>query len=270
MKFVICTLTLYYLITLSGVCYTQGRVDGFYKGKGSIDLVIGGGYEFSNSYYAGKNKVGISRNIAHVNLFVAVGLLDRLDLNLSVPYVKINSVQSVQDGSLYLKFKFWEKEIWKGTLSTSLAVGGSRYLANYQTEGLSAIGQRATTFDTRPLIHYFHTNGWFGTLQFAYLYKLDPVPNAMNPSLKIGHATAQYYFDVWYEHQTSFGGLDYQGTPAPSTFRELGVGFDKVGGTFYMPFLERFGGFFGLSYILNGRNISKGIGVNGGIVFKSN
>ena len=254
--------------SISGL--SQGRVDGFYKGKGKIDLVLGGGYEFANQYYAGTNKIDLTRNTAHGSLFAAIGILDRFDINLAVPYVKVNNVQSIQDGAIYIKFKALEKEMWAGKLSTSIAVGASTNLANYQTEGLSAIGQQATTIDFRPLVHYFREDGWFGTVQFAYIYKFNPVPPAINPSIKVGRAMSKCYFDVWYEHQTSFGGRDYLGTPAPTTFRELGVGFDKIGGTFYVPFLGRFGSFVGASYVLNGRNLSKGLGLNAGIVFKSN
>ncbi|MEX1003167.1 MAG: hypothetical protein WDZ35_13700 [Crocinitomicaceae bacterium] len=251
------------------LAFSQGRVDGFLKGEGNIDLVLGGGYEIAGKYYAGTNKIDLGRAIANVNLFIAAGLTDRIDLNLSIPYVMISNTRSIQDGALFLKMKIVEKEMWDGVLSGIMAAGVSTYLANYQTEGFSAIGQQATTIDFRPLLHYQHNTGWFATLQFPYIYKFNPVPTAINPSLKVGRAHANYYFDIWYEHQTSFGGRDYQGTPAPTTFRELGVDFHKLGGTFYLPLFDRLGTFAGVSYVLSGRNIGKGFGLNAGIVLKS-
>jgi len=258
------------LLFSCSLAFSQGRVDGFYKGKGNVEVVAGGGVEFADKYFAGTNKIDLSRTIYNANLFIAAGLFDRLDLYLAAPYVAINTVKSIQDGSAYLKFKAYEKQLEKGKLSISLASGISTNLANYQTEGLNAIGQRATVIDARPVIHYFANNGWFGTFQAAYNHKHQPVPDAINSALKIGKATAKHYFDVWYDFQMSDGGLDYRGIPAPSTFRVLGVDYHKVGATYYTPLFQRLGFYIGTSYVITGRNIGQGIGANLGFVLKSN
>jgi hypothetical protein len=259
---------LFTLLTLHS--FSQGRVDGFYKGKGNTDIVLGGGAEFSSIYFAGRDKLNLARTIYNANIFVAIGLFDNLDVYLAAPYVVINSEQSVQDGSVFLKLKAWNKAFDKGNLTISLAAGVSSNLADYQTEGASAIGQEAKVIDIRPVVHYFSKNGWFCTTQAAYNYKSDPTPAAFAASLKVGKATGKHYFDFWYDHQTSFGGLDYRGTPRPSTFRELGVDFHKVGATYYRPLFDRLGFFLGTSYVVTGRNVSQGIGVNLGFVLKSN
>lgn len=249
--------------------YSQGRVDGFYKGKGNTEIVWGGGAEFDKKYFADDGKIDLVRTIYNTSLFVASGLSDNIDLYISIPYIKINDQKSVQDGSVFLKWKAYNKSLEKGDLSVSLAAGYSGNLAQYQTEGLSAIGQEAKIIDIRPVVHYFAKNGWFGTFQGAYNYKYDPVPNAFNAALKIGKASGKYYIDVWYDHQTSFGGLNYRGTPTPSTFKELGVDYHKVGATFYKPIFERLGAFVSTSYTITGRNTGQGLGGNVGIVLKS-
>lgn len=258
------------LALISLKTFSQGKVDGFFKGKGNTEIVLGGGAEFANKYFAGRNKVDLSRTIYNTNIFIAAGLFDKLDLYFSAPYVIINNVNSIQDGSIYLKLKAYSKDLDKGTLSISISSGFSSPLAPYQTEGLSAIGQQAKIIDIRPVIHYHLSNGWFGTAQVAYNYKSNPVPEAFNAAFKIGKATSKYYCDVWYDHQTSFGGRDYRGTPAPSTFRELGVDYHKVGVTYYTTIFERLGFFVGTSYVISGRNIGQGIGANLGFVLKSN
>jgi hypothetical protein len=257
--------------SVTGVkCISQGKVDGFFKGKGNTEIVLGGGAEFAQKFYAGREKIALGRTIYNANLFIAAGLFDRLDLYLAAPYVKINTVNSIQDGSVYLKYKVFNKDLENGNLSASLAAGFSGNLANYQTEGLNAIGQQAKVLDIRPVVHYFSKSGWFGTVQVGYNHKQNPVPSALNSSLKVGKAASKYYFDVWYDYLTSFGGLDYRGTPAPSTFRELGVDYHKIGGTFYTSIFQRLGGFVGASYVITGRNLGKGTGINLGLVLKSN
>ncbi len=250
--------------------YSQGSVDGFYKGRGNIDFVLSGGVEFADKYYAGKNLIGVSRNIYNSNLFIAAGLTNDIDLNMSLPYVAINDERSIQDGSINLKSKLFQQNINNGTLTGSISLGYSKNLALYQTEGLNAIGQRAKVIDVRPFLHYYLENGWFGTLQVAYDYKFDPVPNAYNASIKIGRVTSKNYFDIWYDYQASDGGLDYRGITEPSTFRELGVDYNKVGATFYRRVSKSVGVSAGTFYVLNGRNIGKGIGANIGLVFKFN
>ncbi|NQY09715.1 MAG: hypothetical protein HRT71_09405 [Flavobacteriales bacterium] len=124
--------------------------------------------------------------------------------------------------------KIVRHKLKNGKLSVGLAAGFSGNLINYNTEGLNAIGQQAKVIDVRPLVHYFANNGWFATGQVAYNYKFDPVPTAANASIKLDKAAAKYYFYYWYDYQLSFGGLDYRGIPAPTTFRELGVDCTKL------------------------------------------
>jgi hypothetical protein len=265
-RFTAC-LTLIFILNYSFFS-AQGRVDGFYKGKGNIELALGGGAEFATHYFAGRNRIGLSRTILNTSLTIGTGLLDRLDLYLNIPYVSIGKVSSIQDGSIFLKYLIAKKKVSKGELSFSFAGGYSTNLADYQTGGINAIGQLAKVIYIIPLVHY-QAGGWFTTLQFAYNYKFDPVPNATNASIKFGKATAKYYFDIWYENQHSFGGFDYQGTPTPPSFRELGVSYHKIGGTYYIPLGKRFGFYTGVAFVLSGRNIGQGPIVNIGFVMKN-
>ncbi len=95
------------------------------------------------------------------------------------------------------------------------------------------IGQRATILDTRILAHYQWHTQWFVTAQTGFSYKLEEVPNSIPVAIKIGKAANRWYYDVYYEHQYTFGGIDYRGTPRPQNFRELGVDYHKIGATLY-------------------------------------
>lgn len=257
------------LLLFSTTAFAQSRVDGFFKGAGNTQLVAGGGAELGQLYYAGKNEVeGLARDVFNVNFLVATGITDYLDIYLSAPYIIINEQKSIQDGSVFLKVRLAQKRIKKGNLTLSFAAGFSAPLAPYKTEEFNAIGQQAKVFDFRPVLHYKLDNGWFATAQGAYLEKLDSVPDAANVGLKVGRATSKIYYDVWYDHQTTFGGFDYQGTPAPPSFRQLGVDYHKVGFTVYKNVATKLGVFMGASYVLAGRNVNKGVGLSAGFVYQ--
>ncbi|RFC54073.1 hypothetical protein [Brumimicrobium aurantiacum] len=75
--------------------FAQGRVDGFYKGKGNIELAIGGGVEFASHYFAGTDKISLSREIYYSSLTVASGITDCFDIYLNIPYVMIGNESSI-------------------------------------------------------------------------------------------------------------------------------------------------------------------------------
>lgn len=248
--------------------YGQGKVDGFYKGKGTIEVGIGGGLQFDKVYFAGTTKINLTRNIRTAALFIGTGITDKFDLYLNIPVVSIGDVKSVQDGSVFLKYQLAQTKLKGGDLTFHLASGFLGNLTNYSTSGVNAIGQQAKIIDIRPVIHY-QIYGWFATLQYAYNYKFDPVPSAYSGSIKVGYAAAKYYVDLWYENQYTPGGFDYLGTPAPPSFRELGVNYDRIGGTIYVPIGKRFGIYSNVGYTLSGRNIGQGLYAGAGCVLKN-
>ncbi|MDX1350411.1 MAG: hypothetical protein R3279_09200 [Putridiphycobacter sp.] len=272
-------------LLFTALSFGQGRVDGFLKGKGNLDIALGSNFEANPNYYAGTKLIALQRNILSVNAFFAYGITNKLDVNLSIPYVNVNGVEAgIQDPAVFLKYKLFSAPLYHirtgveqdglrmkegAKLHLLLAGGFSSNLTNYQTGGGSAIGQQAKTIDIRPVIHITDLPfGVFITIQGGYNYKFDPVPDAIPFAAKIGLAKAKWYADLWYDGQHGIGGFDYQGFPSPPSFRELGVSYHKIGGTFYKPINQKLGWYAGASYMLAGRNISKGIGGNIGLVYK--
>jgi len=262
------------IILFPYLSFGQGRVDGFFKGKGNLDIAIGATYETAPKYYAGTNLIesGLGRDVFSTSAFVAYGITNKLDINLSIPYVNVNgSVGGVQDPAVFIKYKLLQLTNVHPDIVVDLIMAGgfSSNITDYQTGGLNALGQQAKVIDIRPVLQIMNvTHGVFLTLQGGYNYKFDPVPSAAVFAVKLGIAKAKWYADIWYDMQNGIGGFDYLGTPAPPSFRQLGVSFQKVGGTFYKPINNKMGAFAGLSYVLTGRNMSKGFGANLGVVFK--
>lgn len=268
-------ITIILFLTLNtAISIGQGRVDGFLKGKRNLDIALGANVELNPKFYAGYNLIDLPRTIVSANAFFAYGITNNLDVNLSIPFISVNGVENnIQDIALFLKFQYAQLKIAdgkKGKINFLIAGGFSSNITNYRTEGGSAIGQQAKVLDIRPVIHYQANSGFFATIQGGYNYKFDPVPNATVFAAKFGLARATWYADIWYDGQIGIGGTDYLGAPSLSTFRHLGVDYHKIGGTFYKPINDKLGIYGGASYMLAGRNISKGVGLSLGLVFKPN
>jgi len=238
--------------------FSQGKVDGFYRGQANGTTVLGFGFEDSKKYFAARTKVDLSRNLYYANLYVAYGITNNLDAQISIPYLISDDNKDFQDISVFAKYRFIQKKSNSGTLDLSLGGGFSTPLSNYEIGDLNDLGQQATIIETRAMVHYqWHTN-WFGTVQTGFSYKLEEVPNSLPFTLKVGKASQRMYYDVYYEYQYSFGGTDYLGAPRPQNFREFGVDYHKIGGTVFKPISKDLGAYVSLSYLLKGRNSFQG------------
>lgn len=255
------------LLSISLHLFSQGKTDGFYRGNGNSTAVMGFGYEDPKNYFAGREKLDLGRNIFYANLYYAYGLNDDLDAQVSIPYLISDDNKDFQDISVFFKYRILQKELSTGSLQLSLGAGVSTPLGNYTVGGLNDLGQRATILDARAVIHYQCNKNWFYTLQSGFSYKLEEVPNSIPFVLKIGKASQNWYYDVFYDYQYSFGGDDYLGSPRPQNFREFGVDYHKVGGTVFTPISDNLGIYGSYSYILAGRNTFQGPSYGVGLTY---
>jgi len=256
---------LLFLFFISLNVFSQGKIDGFYRGQGNLTTVLGVGAENFNNYFAGKNKIDLSREGKYINLFASYGLSENLDAQVSLPYIENDRNKDFQDLSLFLKYRFYKTE--NNNLELSLGLGFSTPVSDYDIGGLYDIGQQTTTIDTRFMIHYKWQNNLFITIQSGYDFKFDETPNSLPFTLKVGQALNTWYYDIYYDYQYAFGGADYRGTPPPKSFSELGVSYNKIGGTLYKSITLNFGGFISYSNIISGRNTFQGNSFGLGLVY---
>jgi hypothetical protein len=259
--FIICTLFIY------TDAISQGKIDGFYRGKGNAVAVFGLGYEDNKNYFIGTEKSDLSRSVYYAALYGSYGILDNLDVSISVPFISSNKNNDLQDISLFLKYRMFNKNVENGVLQVSVASGLSTPLSDYEIGGLNDIGQQATIIETRALAHYKWHSGWFATIQSGFSFKLNETPNSLPIVFKTGKAAGKWYYDVYYDYQHSFGGIDYRGTPSPQNFKEFGTDYHKVGGTLSTQITSNFGSYLSLSYVISGRNVFQGPGFGLGIVY---
>jgi len=265
MKKSIIFLSFCFLILCPG--FSQGKVDGFYRGKGNGVVGLGLGFEDSKDYFAGRTKTGLTRNLYYANLYGVYGLTKDFDVSLAIPFMSSNTNTNFQDLSLNAKYRVFRKAYTKQQLELSLVAGFSTPIADYDIGGLNDLGQQATIIESRIMLHYNLVSGWFFTLQSGYSFKLQETPDSLPVTFKTGKATAKWYYDLFYDYQHTFGGIDYLGTPNPQNFREFGVSYHKVGATVYRPISKHMGAYINVSYLITGRNAFRGSAYSTGLIY---
>lgn len=256
------------LLAIAASTPSHAQVDGFNKGKGNMDLVGSLGYEQGLGYFLAEGSIPLKRVRLSVGLFAARGITDDFDVQLSIPFISTSGTSGVQDGQIFLKWLPVKARTGKGKITFGPAIGGSAPLTDYQTEGLGAIGQQATSLIPMGVLQYTHDNGWFFSVVGGQVVTEAPTPDALIGTLRVGRAWGKAYWEVYAQGQEAYGGKDYLGVgeQAPSTFRELGVDYLKAGGKYYRRLGERFGWVGELGYVLSGRNVDQGLLLAGGFV----
>jgi len=260
-------LLLFTILCSPVLSFSQGPIDGFYRGKGNLTSVLGFGYEDNQNYLIGKEESDLSRTLVYANLYSAYGLNKDLDVQVSIPYMASDDNQNFQDISLFIKYRFLEFQPDKAKLDLSFGLGFSTPLSNYEIGGLNDIGQQATVLETRIMLHYQLENGWFGTAISGYSFKFEEVPNSFPLVIKVGKAAGKWYYDVFYDFQNAFDGIDYRGTPIPQNFREFEVDYHKIGTTVYRNISGGFGAYLNYSNVFGGRNVFQGSRYSLGLVW---
>jgi len=245
----------------------QGKIDGFYNLKGRSTVVLGGGYEDSNGYLAGNNEIELLREAYYLSIYGAYGITDDLDIIASIPYIESGENKNLQDVSLFVKYRVHSVKKKNGQFEISSALGFSTPLSDYEIGDLNDIGQQATVLETRAMVHYKWNSGWFTTIQSGFSFKFQETPNSLPATLKLGKATTNWYYDIYYDYQHSFGRIDYLGTPSPQNFKRFAVDFHKVGTTLFRAINDEIGGYLSFSYVLDGSNIFLGSTYGAGVSY---
>lgn len=259
---------------LSLTTIAQGPIDGYFKGKGKLDIGLGYTSDKGTDYYAGTNLAGFSRDITSYSMFAIYGVSKELDVQVNVPYIINGPEKDFQDASIYLKYRAFSKKNSLGFLSVAPAVGFYQPLSKYQTNGFNALGQNNTAVDMRLVAQQKFSNGLFTALQGGYFLKSNPTPDAYSGALKVGYAAGKFYTDAWFELNQAIGGTDYRGTgdKAPTAarggFKGMGYGYTKIGLTGYYSIINQLGVYVGVASTLSGRNADKSNRFSVGIVVK--
>jgi hypothetical protein len=257
---------LIFALALSTPTFSQGPVDGFFKGKNVIDIALSAGYEYGSQYIGAQGPFDYERNIVAIGLFAEYGITDKFDIIANLPVINFQ----LQDGGIFLKYNTLSFKVKNRNITLFPAVGFSTPLSDYNTESSQAIGQKATQFHGKIVGQMTLPAGMYLQAQTGYNYALDPVPSAYTISTKLCKSQGDWYFDLWYEYQKGLGNITYQGPIAVTSFRTLTVDTQKIGGVIYKTLKNGYGAFINGSKILTGLDTYNSVSVFVGVVKKLN
>ncbi|MBC8045802.1 MAG: hypothetical protein H7Y00_03340 [Fimbriimonadaceae bacterium] len=267
------TYTSFFLLSLISVnsIYSQVNTDGFYPGKQNGSIALSFSYENFNTFYLGSGELAdFSGNYitTGISAYAVYGITDDLAASLSIPYIHINALemgeQGLQDLSINAKYKLVKVDAEKINISISPALGFSFPVTNYLLSDFG-IGQQATGFDARIIVHMKTNSNFFAEMQGGGLLRFDPAPGGFVFLAKTGYAGNKIYADVSYALQKINEGQDLE-TPSVN-LKALGISYQKINATIAHN-IHGFSVYASGGYVLDGENIGKAIRVGGGILYR--
>lgn len=255
-------------IISSLLVFSQGPIDGFFKGKGNADIALGFGINRSTNYTGHPDSLyNLGYSAQQFNLFGQYGITDNFDAIISLPFVFGSTENKFQDLGLHLKYRFINKSTNSIKWTSLVAAGVSFPASDYQADVSGALGRREKKVPFRLVNQVKLENGVFLNLTASYFIRFDKVDlgvlseyqdnhpefelqqpsNHFSIMSRIGWASEHNFIEAFVRYQNTLGGIDYQfGAIQPIQLYE--VDFMKVGATYYYGGKEN-GVAVNLSYI---------------------
>ena len=227
-----------------------------------------------------------------VMAMAAVGITDRLNLIVGVPYIKTNASagnlmgqSGVQDISLWAKYRLFES---KAGLSVHGVLGASIPSHNYVPDFLPmSIGLKAKTASGRLIASYKHKSGLYltthGTYSYRSVIKVDrdayqvdgrvfnsnmvAVPNATDVSARLGILKQKYQVEGFVERFACVDGDNIRRNDMP--FPTNNMRATTVGG--YLKFQPKNIGFnASFRQVIKGLNVGEARTYSLGLLYQIN
>ncbi|WP_339611050.1 hypothetical protein [uncultured Planktosalinus sp.] len=281
------------LCLMSSVLLTaQSPVSGFMKSAGEGAVVVSYSHESYDQVFLVPMEVdGVpvfnEVNISSISLFAEVGITDRLNLILNLPYVEAegnaseavlqnngfeNTRSGIQDVKIYAKYNFHTLNTGLSTIDLMGAIGLETPFGDYRAdEGLQsiiAIGNESSSFNMLGIATFKTEYGLFATGQAGYSFRGNSAPHALITEFKLGYAASKFYVDAFVANQLSEkDGVDILGEGFEGFFPATRVNYTRVGVNAYVPLTGGIGLTAGANTYVAGRNIGKATGFYGGLVY---
>jgi len=225
-----------------------------------------------------------------VSVMPAIGITNRLNLILNLPYVRTSTSagnlmgqQGVQDLSAWLKLKALE---YKG-FSVNLLAGGGLPIGNYVPDFLPmSIGLQSRTATGRLLLNYTHPKtGLYVTTYGSYTWrsniKVDrdahftngqlwntnemQIPNMYDASVRVGVSHREWQAEAFVERMAGLSGDDIRRNDMPYPTNNMQA--TQIGG--YGKFQPRNLGLNArVAYVTDGRNVGQSTSFMLGVLYQ--
>jgi hypothetical protein len=221
------------------------------------------------------------------------GISRKLNALFSVPYVKtkasagtLHGLDGVQDLSLFLKWKPFEKKLGDGKLSLIGVAGASIPLTNYVVDFLPlSIGLQTKTASARVMADYLWGN-LFATGSATYVLRSNveidrpsyytteqhitdevDMPNAMNYNFRAGFRNHRWIAEAVFNYWNTLGGFDITRNNMPFPSNEMDASTVGVNLKYVLPSLPQLSFVAGGMYTVAGRNVGQATTVYGSLFY---
>lgn len=275
----------------------QTDVDGIMMSKNNLCTGFMYSYSSWDEYWEGKLKRD-ALNFAPVKTQMIgwmgnYGITNKLNVMASLPWIKSkpsagtwHGVDGLQDLSVAVKYKAFEKEVLKGKLAVIGVLGFSTPVSNYLVDYLPmAIGNRSTT-GTFRVIGDFEKNHFFITGAAAYtlrsntkidrdayytteLHLTDEVemPDVASFHLRLGYRGKTIGAEAVFTNMTTLGGFDITRNNMPFPSNRMNATTAGVSFKCNPRALPGLSVLAGAGYVVNGRNVGQATMFNGGLFY---
>lgn len=263
---------------------------------------VGGMYGYSTwkNYWEGTLKRD-NQNLGNVSTQMVgimgnYGITSKLNVLFGVPYISTKASQGVlhglhgiQDLSLWVKYKPFEKEIAKGTLSL-YGIGGISFpVSNYTPDFLPlSIGLHSTNISGRVMADYWRGD-FFITASGTYTYRnnitLDrnsyyttelhltdevEMPNTANINVRAGYRGSHLIAEAVFNQYNTLGGFDIRRNDMPFPSNKMNA--TSAGMAFKYTFKKQhqLALVGNANYVISGRNVGQSASFAAGVFYAFN
>lgn len=276
-------------LLLQQVAFAQGPIDGYMKDKKTLDIALSYSYATSEKYFGAENETFDLEYKAHsAGLFMAYGIIDKIDAVVTLAYVVGQEERNFQDMGLHIKYRpFYKSLREKVKLGVIASTGFFFPVSKYEPDVTGALGQRAKVIPLKAVTQFEVGNGGFINFTGAYHIRLDKVSESTieqvqmtNPDfqpsrpgnyatlmLKGGMAMRYNYFDLFVEYQKTFRGVNFEeGVVKPSQL--YAVDYLKLGAVYFYAMDAHTGFALNVSYIPRGKNIGNIFSISASLIIR--
>ena len=221
------------------------------------------------------------------------GITRKLNALFSVPYVKTHATKGtwhgydgIQDLSLFLKYKAYEKRIGDGKLSVFGILGGSVPLSNYAADYLPlSLGLKSRTVSARLMVDYEQGN-LFATASGTYVLRdnieIDrdsyyttemhfsnkvEMPDAASYNVRAGYRSNRWIAEAVFNGWKTLGGFDITKNNMPFPSNRMNATMVGVNVKYVLPMLPQLSIVGGGNYTISGRNVGQSTAVYGSLFY---
>jgi hypothetical protein len=280
--------------------FAQTDIDAIMMEKNAF--CVGPMYSYSSwkNYWEGtlkRNNLNLGKVSTQMfGLMGNYGINRKLNALFSVPYVKtkatagtLHGLDGIQDLSLFLKWKAWEKKMGYGRLSV-FGIGGVSFpLTNYVADFLPlSIGLHSKTASARVMADYIRNNLFvtgsatyvfrnnikidrdaYYTTQMHYTHEVE-MPDGLNFNFRAGFRNQRWIAEAIVNNWTTLGGFDITRNNMPFPSNRMNATTIGANFKYVIPSLPQLSIVAGGSTTVAGRNMGQATNLYGSFFYVFN